>query len=31
LHKFIDTLELGLIELDRAISQTYFLANVAPA
>jgi len=29
LHKFIDTLEIGLIELNRDISDTYFLANVS--
>ncbi|MDH3513798.1 MAG: alpha-E domain-containing protein [Gammaproteobacteria bacterium] len=29
LHEFIDTLEIGLINLNRAISDTYFLANVA--
>jgi len=31
LHKFIDTLEVGLIELNRDISDTYFLANVSSA
>jgi uncharacterized alpha-E superfamily protein len=31
LHEFIDTLEVGLIDLNRAISDTYFLANVSSA
>lgn len=31
LHEFIDTLEIGLIDLNRAISDTYFLANVTSA
>lgn len=29
LHEFIDLLEIGLIDLNRAISETYFLANVS--
>jgi len=31
LHRFIDSLELGLSELNRAISDTYFLPGVASA
>ncbi|MGA9033795.1 MAG: alpha-E domain-containing protein [Sulfuricaulis sp.] len=31
LHEFIDTLEIGLIDLNRAISDTYFLANISSA
>ncbi len=31
LHAFIDTLEIGLIDLNRVINETYFLSNVSSA